>query len=429
MPDPTWSERLAWHAMDLNEEGHDVGQAGKWKQPVRVATTAPGTLATSFEAGDTIDGVTLADGDRILLKDQSADDENGIYIVGTGTPIRAEDFDTGSEALGSVVYVIAGTTNSGKAYRLTNTTEPTIDTDPLTFAEFGGGSTVTEITDLPTAETDTAKRLRPDGAGGVEWVASGGATITVDGPPDGPVTGVDTIVFADANDATVSVVDDGAGQVTVTVDATAGGGGSDPTIPSGGTLYDGTSTAGWTQFGSGGLTTFDANTTVPDALFLEKTSTGGNNDYGVYRAVGGSFPRTYTMKIKSALSYANYHGIGLMFGDSTPTAHQTWTLTHDTTYVTGLAPQRTAWTSPTSAGANTAYPGSSNPGLSPQIPFWLQVVVTSSSSVAFNASRDGYHYYTFASGINPGFTIATFGIVIFGFGIDMRGSVDWIHET
>lgn len=140
MPDPTWSERLAWHAMDLDEDGHDVGQAGKWKQPVRVATTASGTLATAYEDGDTVDGVVLAPGDRVLLKDQSTGSQNGIYTVNpTGAPTRATDFDDGSDVPGAVVYVIAGTANGGKSFRATNTTEPTIDTTTISFAEFGVG--------------------------------------------------------------------------------------------------------------------------------------------------------------------------------------------------------------------------------------------------------------------------------------------------
>jgi len=50
-----------------------------WKQPVRVATTTNGALATAYENGDTIDGVSLVTGNRILLKDQTAGAENGIY--------------------------------------------------------------------------------------------------------------------------------------------------------------------------------------------------------------------------------------------------------------------------------------------------------------------------------------------------------------
>jgi hypothetical protein len=52
-----------------------------WKQAVRAATTANGTLATAYANGQAIDGVTLATGDRILVKNQTTASENGIYIV------------------------------------------------------------------------------------------------------------------------------------------------------------------------------------------------------------------------------------------------------------------------------------------------------------------------------------------------------------
>ena len=73
----------------------DAAIAGfSWKQPVRVATTANGTLATAFANGQTIDGVTLATGDRILIKDQSTGADNGIYTVNSsGAPTRATDAD------------------------------------------------------------------------------------------------------------------------------------------------------------------------------------------------------------------------------------------------------------------------------------------------------------------------------------------------
>jgi len=52
-----------------------------WKKEVVVATTANGALATAFANGQTIDGYTLVTGDRILLKNQTTQTENGIYVV------------------------------------------------------------------------------------------------------------------------------------------------------------------------------------------------------------------------------------------------------------------------------------------------------------------------------------------------------------
>jgi hypothetical protein len=95
----------------------------KWKIPVRVATTTAGTLASSFENGDTIDGVVLATSDRLLIKDQADQTENGIYTVNaSGAPTRATDSDTGTELDFAAVAVTAGTANAGKGFR--QTTEP-----------------------------------------------------------------------------------------------------------------------------------------------------------------------------------------------------------------------------------------------------------------------------------------------------------------
>lgn len=117
-----------------------------WKQPCRVATTANITIATALNAGDSIDGVTLAAGDRVLVKDQSTGSQNGIYLAGV-TPIRDFDMDQdgttavpAEEVLGAIVYVIAGTTNGGTTWRNTNTTAPTLGTTALTFAQISAGA-------------------------------------------------------------------------------------------------------------------------------------------------------------------------------------------------------------------------------------------------------------------------------------------------
>lgn len=108
------------------------------RQPVRVATTAAGTLATSFENGDTVDGITLATGDRILIKDQSSASENGYYTVNaSGAPTRATDMDSSDEViLGQLCYVKEGTANGGKYFYLSNPTGTiTLGSSNLTFSE------------------------------------------------------------------------------------------------------------------------------------------------------------------------------------------------------------------------------------------------------------------------------------------------------
>ena len=104
---------------------------------VRVATTVAGTLATSFENGDTVDGVVLKTGDRILIKNQATASQNGIYVVATsGAPTRATDMPASilDISAGFSVWVNSGTLNSGTIWRLTNASNPTVGTDALTFA-------------------------------------------------------------------------------------------------------------------------------------------------------------------------------------------------------------------------------------------------------------------------------------------------------
>jgi len=118
-------------------------QGLSWKQPVRVATTANGALATAYANGQVVDGVTLATGDRILLKDQTTTTENGIYTVNaTGAPTRATDADVSIELNNATAYVMSGTVNADKAYVQT-VDSPTLGTTGLVFAQTGGGVTYT----------------------------------------------------------------------------------------------------------------------------------------------------------------------------------------------------------------------------------------------------------------------------------------------
>lgn len=112
-----------------------------WKASVRVATTAAGTLASSFENGDTVDGITLATGDRILIKDQADPTENGIYVVAaSGAPARAADANTGSELRQAAVFVEAGTTNADTGWVMTFNGTPTLGSDNITWTQFSGTS-------------------------------------------------------------------------------------------------------------------------------------------------------------------------------------------------------------------------------------------------------------------------------------------------
>lgn len=110
------------------------------KNNCRVATTANITIATALNSGDTIDGVVLAGGDRVLVKDQTAGEQNGIYVV-DASPFRSTDFDTSAEVLtGAYTFITAGTVSAGYGYYLTTPATITLDTTALTFTQFIGAN-------------------------------------------------------------------------------------------------------------------------------------------------------------------------------------------------------------------------------------------------------------------------------------------------
>ncbi len=153
------------------------------REAVVAASTGNGTLATDFENADVLDGVTLATGDRILLKDQTAGAENGLYTVEvTGAPTRATDFDVDAEAIrGAAFMVIGGTINANTIWMHTTTGAITLGTTALVFTQIGGvGKQTLWI---------SASEMQPSVTAGCAALAT---LETVAGQPDQQVLGFDT---------------------------------------------------------------------------------------------------------------------------------------------------------------------------------------------------------------------------------------------
>jgi len=123
--------------VDAAVEGLHVHEAA------RVAVQGNISIATGLENGDTAGGVTLATGDRVLLKDQTNTAENGIYVVqASGQALRAADFDTAAEIdSGDFIFVSEGT--YAKTGWVQTLKPATIGTDPLQFTQFSGAGTYT----------------------------------------------------------------------------------------------------------------------------------------------------------------------------------------------------------------------------------------------------------------------------------------------
>lgn len=107
----------------------------KWKEPVRAATTGTVTLAGT----QTIDGVALVAGDRVLVKNQATGSENGIYVVAAGSWSRATDFDEASEVVGATTFISEGTENGNEVWLMTTDAPVVIGTTALVFTQIGGG--------------------------------------------------------------------------------------------------------------------------------------------------------------------------------------------------------------------------------------------------------------------------------------------------
>ena len=115
-----------------------IAQGLSIKTAVRCATTSNVSVATDLNVGDTIDGVTLADGDRVLVKDQSSSytHNNGVWIAGA-SPARATDYDSASEINdGDFFFVQEGTTNGNKGFVQTKNVSELGSGNEIAFEQF-----------------------------------------------------------------------------------------------------------------------------------------------------------------------------------------------------------------------------------------------------------------------------------------------------
>lgn len=157
--------------VDAIKQGLDV------KDSVRAASTA--NVALSGGASLSIDGVSLANGDRVLLKDQSTGSENGIYDVsGIGSAYsltRSADADADAEVTaGMFTFVTEGTVNADSGWILTTNDPIVVDTTALAFSQFSGAGQITAGDGL----TKTGSQLDV-GAG--DGISVGADTVSVDG--------------------------------------------------------------------------------------------------------------------------------------------------------------------------------------------------------------------------------------------------------
>ncbi len=109
------------------------------KASVVVATTANITLSGT----QTIDGVAVSVGDRVLVKDQSTASQNGIYLCASSTWTRTTDADSWTELVAAFAFVEKGTTNADSGWVCTVDAGGTLGSTSVTFAQFSGAGQIT----------------------------------------------------------------------------------------------------------------------------------------------------------------------------------------------------------------------------------------------------------------------------------------------
>ena len=102
----------------------------------RAATTANVDLTADLQNGDTLDGITLATGNRVLVKNQSTASQNGIYtVVSSGTAGRDSQFDAIGELAGQMVIIQEGSSNADKFFLCSTDSDATLGSDSISFTQ------------------------------------------------------------------------------------------------------------------------------------------------------------------------------------------------------------------------------------------------------------------------------------------------------
>jgi len=141
-------------------------QGLSFKQPAQVATTANITLSGL----QTIDGYTTLAGDRVLVKNQSTQANNGIYIASASAWARSSDANTYAELVAAFLFVENGTSQSGSAWVSTIPQNGTLGTTPITFTQFSNNATYTAGTGLTLSSYQFS--ITPVGTAGTYGSAS-----------------------------------------------------------------------------------------------------------------------------------------------------------------------------------------------------------------------------------------------------------------
>lgn len=305
---------FSWQTLDLS-----FLPDAAFKKSVRAATTANITLS----APQTIDGIALVAGDRVLVKDQTTASQNGIYVVQAAAWARPTDADAASKLAGATVNVDSGTSNGGLRFDTDFKTTDTLGTTSMSWdrvVDTGMASTAVGSTPGTAAIGTSLSYARADHVHPVQTSVSGNAgsaTILATGRTIGMigdvswtsasfngsanVTSTATLANSGVTAGTYkSVTVDAKGRVTT---------GSNPTTLSGygitdavaktaatGAAYTPIGTSAQRPAGTGGMFRFNSDTQKFEGYYTTAAAWGD---------IGGDGAAGYTAK-----AWVNFNGTG-----------------------------------------------------------------------------------------------------------------------
>jgi hypothetical protein len=130
----------------------------------KASVVAASTANLTLSGAQTIDGISVIAGDRVLVKDQTTTSDNGIYLCASGSWTRTTDADTYAELVAAYTFVEGGTVNANNGFICTIVAGGTLGTTPITFAQFSGAGQVTAGTGMSktgnTLNVNTASSAR-----------------------------------------------------------------------------------------------------------------------------------------------------------------------------------------------------------------------------------------------------------------------------
>jgi hypothetical protein len=174
------------------------------KASVRAATTANITLSGE----QTIDGVSVVAGDRVLVKNQTAGENNGIYVASASSWARSSDADSNTEVTPNLfTFVEEGTANADSGWTLSNNGSITLGTTALTFSQFSGAGQITAGDGL----TKTGNTINAVGTAGRVSVSANAIDIDSTYAGQNTITTVGTITTGTWNGTDIAVGDGGTG--------------------------------------------------------------------------------------------------------------------------------------------------------------------------------------------------------------------------